>query len=265
MQVNKKLFEQTDCMMMLEPLTLVVALRPLSSEYVNDAYEFETDFLHLSTHPQRRLEQQISRQLRRQLLADYVGLAAEHLVFIKNEYGKPYLKQFNLLSLAPIEFSQSHCVDQFALVMNKQGIAVGIDIEAKTRTIPLQPLAQRILTPHELMRFEQAVDPSTFLLRQWTIKEAVLKASGLGIRLNLNELESIASLTQHSTSKSVLDPSEVTADVSDPFNPHVVCEAGQMHHAQIGDWCYQCFETTTHYCTIAWQAPKKHPVQVLWM
>lgn len=265
---------------MSEPLILVVTLHPLNIDCLANSRKFEADLYQLAAHPQRRLEQKISRRLRRQLLADYLGLAAEHLVFIKNEHGKPYLKQSNLPDPMSVEFSQSHCVNQFALVMNKQGIAVGIDIEAKDRIIPLQALAQRILTPWELVQFEHALDAHDFLLMRWTIKEAVLKASGLGIRLNLNELESIPllvqspihenlinqnALNQTRLDENILNHIGLTEGSDDECKRQILREAGQVHHTRIGSWHYRSFETATHYYTIAWQTSSKQPVQVLQM
>ena len=263
---------------MAELLTFIVALHPLNTNGLVDAREFEADLWQLATHPQRRLEQKISRRLRRQLLADYLGLNAEHLVFSKDEHGKPYLKHSNVPSPMSVEFSQSHCVNQFALVMNKQGIAVGIDIEAKDRVIPLQALAQRILTPWELVQFERTMNPHAFLLMRWTIKEAVLKASGLGIRLNLNELESIPLLVQSPIHKNLINQNALnqtrldenilnhiglTEGRDDECKRQSLREAGQVHHTRIGSWHYQSFETPTHYYTIAWQTSSKQPVQVL--
>ena len=241
---------------MREPLNLVVALRPLSSDCLVGNLAFDADLLHLASHPQRRVEQQISRQLRRQLLAKFLALDPEHLEFIHDERGKPYVKHVSLQNLMAVEFSQSHCLDQFAMVMNKQGIAVGVDIEAKCRSIPVQALSQRILTPHELALFAQALDPHGFLLARWTIKEAVLKASGLGIQLNLNELESLA----------LQDKAWLSIDANDEFKQHVITEVGRAYHAHIGHWYYCCFETATHYYTVAWQMPNKLPaVRVLLM
>ena len=265
---------------MAELPTFIVALHPLNTNGLVNAREFEADLCQLAPHPQRRLEQKISRRLRRQLLADYLGLAAEHLVFIKNEHGKPSLKQSNLPDPMSVEFSQSHCVNQFALVMNKRGIPVGIDIEAKDRVIPMQALAQRILTLDEWVQFKQALDAHDFLLMRWTIKEAVLKASGLGIRLNLNELESIPLLVQSPIHENVINQNALnqtrldenilnhiglTEGIDDECKRQILREAGQVHHTRIGSWHYRSFETPTHYYTIAWQTSSKQPVQVLQM
>ena len=215
------------------PNTLIisVALRALSDADLIRFKSLEAADAQLAAHPQRRFEQLASRSIRRQLLADYLLVQPDLLAFTQQPHGKPYLKNNKHL-----EFSQSHCTDQFVLVMNNQGVAVGVDIEAKQRSIKLHALAKRILTPYEFGQFVKATDQQGFLLRIWTIKEAVLKASGLGIRLNLIELES-------------------------HVDSHVFLKnkVGQVQHTQIGSWAYQCFETTTHYYTVAWQDTSHHP------
>lgn len=215
---------------MLEPLIINVAIRSLSDDFLcadiqATSKPTQADGLLLAAHPKRRQEQQISRSLRRQLLSDYLLVESDQLEFAQHVHGKPYLKNHT-----QIEFSQSHCSDQLILVMNNQGVAVGVDIEAKDRLIKVHALAARILTPKEFEQFKQAIDQQAFLLRVWTIKEAVLKATGLGIRLNLNELES-----------------------HENFNNNLWGKVGRLQHAKIGSWAYQSFDSITHYYTVAWQ------------
>ncbi len=222
---------------MLEPLVIAVALRPLSADFLNAdgvghqqpaVHKFKADLIQLAANSKRREEQQLGRGLRRQLLASYLAVEPKLLDFAQHEFGKPYLKNYT-----QVEFSQSHCTDQFVLVMNKQAVAIGVDIESKHRAIKLQALAARILTANELKQFEQVIDQQAFLLKIWTIKEAVLKASGLGIRINLNTLES------HAVFKGI----------------------GQVLHKDIGQWSYQCVETSTHYYTVAWLGSVQQPIE----
>ena len=93
------------------------------------------------------------------------------------------------------------------------------------------------LTDNELKEFKQAKHQQAFLLKIWTIKEAILKAAGLGIRLNLNELES--GLT-----------TPLTAQLTGQLR--MTDEAGQVQHNQLGKFTYQCFETAHHYYSVAW-------------
>ncbi|XID75421.1 4'-phosphopantetheinyl transferase family protein [Alkanindiges sp. WGS2144] len=174
-----------------------------------------------ATHFSRRLyEQQATQALRQQIMGNYLDLPMDQLVFGKQDNGKPFLK-----NNVRVEFNQSHCNDQFVLAINQQGLALGVDIETKHRKINIQALAARILTPLEQKQFVLSDRPQEFLLKIWTVKEAVLKASGLGIRLNLHTLETGARCDGH----------------------------GMAAQPLIGHWHYKCFETSQHYYTIAWQ------------
>ncbi|RYY80026.1 MAG: 4'-phosphopantetheinyl transferase superfamily protein [Moraxellaceae bacterium] len=232
--------------MMQNQLHMHIALRSIHPEILNGLQIDTADQHALATHPQRRIEQLISRSWRRQILATQLEQAPESLCFAKNSNGKPYLVHEPHLQL-----SQSHCAQQFVLAFNAQGVAVGVDIEAKQRVINQVGLAQRILTVLEMQAFRQAANPQAYLLTCWTIKEAVLKASGLGIRLNLNQLETGYQAAQQL--KSDIQPRAHTAS-----------------HSAIGTWAYQCFETEDYFYTVAWQANSKQqhvssPVGFRWL
>lgn len=187
------------------------------------------DQQNLAKHTGRRQEQLISRSLRRQTLANHLKVDPWQLRFSVREHGKPYLADYPQL-----EFSQSHTQStnksthslEWLMVANQQGVAVGADIEAKKRVTALESLAKHILTAAEYFTFKHATDQQGFLLQCWTVKEAVLKASGLGIRINLNTLE--------------------TGCI---FN-----DQGWVDHPKIGQWRYQCFENEQAYYAVAWQA-----------
>lgn len=214
---------------MQNQLHIYIALRAIDPQILNGLQIDTADQHALATHPQRRIEQLVSRRWRRQVLATQLDQSAKSLCFDKDIYGKPYL-----LDCPDLQFSQSHCAQQFVLAFNKQGVAVGVDIEAKQRVINQAGLAQRMLTVLEMQAFKQAANPQAYLLTCWTIKEAVLKASGLGIRLNLNELE-----TGYQSTKNL------DADIQPP--------AYSASHPAIGTWAYQCFETEDYFYTVAWQ------------
>lgn len=204
-----------------KPLYMSIFIRKLS-QYRHLATTVNSCDLHdLANHMGRQHEQRITRTLRRQTLADYLQVSPASLDFLIQPYGKPYLANFPKL-----QFSQSHSNDHWLLVVNQQQIAVGIDIEDKQRITAIEPLARHILTENEFDQFQQTNDKQRFLLKLWTIKEAILKASGLGIRVNLN-----------------------TLDTGCDFE-----HQGQVQHSQLGVWCYQCFETDHSYYTVAWQA-----------
>jgi 4'-phosphopantetheinyl transferase len=102
---------------------------------------------------------------------------------------------------------------------------IGVDIESLNREVRQPAMAKHTLTTWEMQQWERAGQSHDYWMKMWTIKEAVLKASGLGIRLSLNEL-----------------------------NTHCLPEQqqGVVSHPQIGHWCYQCFMLDRHILTVSW-------------
>ncbi len=180
------------------------------------------DLLPLASHPKRRFIQQFSRYYRRQLLAKALQQPEHSLLFSQTEYGKPVLP-----NQPQFGFNQSHSNVMYALAWSHDIAHIGIDIEDKNRVMRVEELARHSLTALEYERFQQAADQQYYWLKVWTIKEAVLKASGLGIRLSLNELETDCLNVQQQT--------------------------GIVVHPKIGQWCYACYELDQHLLSVSWQ------------
>ena len=87
--------------------------------------------------------------------------------------GKPYFKD------CPLQFSVSHTKSRAFCAVSD--CPVGIDAEELTRDIDLR-LAEKILSPAEKKRFDDAVDQRLTLLKFWVLKEAYYKATGEGLR-----------------------------------------------------------------------------------
>ena len=87
--------------------------------------------------------------------------------------GKPYFIDDSA------HFSISHTKHQVFCVLS--GRPVGLDAEEMDRKVDLR-LAEKILSPAEKMRYDQADDPHGALLRLWVLKEAAAKCSGEGLR-----------------------------------------------------------------------------------
>lgn len=195
---------------------------------VNPAFIVESllqpdDAQALSEHPKRRLLQMVSRHQRRQILANALNQPAQTLVFSQTVWGKP-----TILHHEQLGFNQSHSQSMYSLAWSHEVVHLGIDIEDKSRTIKSLELAQRILTAAEYQYFLQAHDPQAYVLKLWTIKEAVLKAAGLGIRLNLNTLETGCETVQQ--------------------------QRGVARHPQIGHWDYACYALAQHLLCVSWPA-----------
>lgn len=71
------------------------------------------------------------------------------------------------------------------------GVPVGFDVEAVDRRFQVERLARRILSPVEYRLGKEDAGPWSprWFLRYWTLKEALLKAVGLGIRVSLESVE----------------------------------------------------------------------------
>ena len=104
----------------------------------------------------------------------YRELTGENMPeILVTDRGKPYFKDGDL------HFSISHTHRRVFCVLAHG--PVGIDAEEKDRKIDLR-LAEKILSPEEKIRYEQAADKTQALLRFWVLKEASAKATGLGLR-----------------------------------------------------------------------------------
>ena len=87
--------------------------------------------------------------------------------------GKPYFVD------SPWHFSISHTKRHVFCALSDG--EVGIDAEEMDREMNPK-LAEKILSPGEMSRYEAAADKGSALLRLWVLKEAAAKLSGEGLR-----------------------------------------------------------------------------------
>lgn len=136
----------------------------------------------------------LARVLRMQREADRVlhavaqaliraALAAEGVDaprFRRGPYGKPELDRAT--SLQPLCFNLSH-TDGLAACAVVHGHTVGLDVEVLDRRLEVGALARAVLTEEEQTELRSATNAVEAFLDIWTVKEAVAKAVGLGLRL----------------------------------------------------------------------------------
>ena len=91
----------------------------------------------------------------------------------RTQRGKPYFAD------SPLHFSISHTKKHVFCVLSDR--PVGIDAEEMDRDIRLS-LSEKILSPGELIQYQQAQDRRLALLTFWVLKEAAAKCSGEGLR-----------------------------------------------------------------------------------
>jgi 4'-phosphopantetheinyl transferase len=155
-----------------EPALLRACLAVLTAEEAakQKAFMFE----------RHRHEYLVTRALCRGVLATYTGVAPAELVFTRSAYGQP--------ALAPpgtLKFNLTNTVHLVACGVMTTGFAIGIDAEPLDRADDILGVAESVFTGHE--RGELARLPLATRRRQavrlWTLKEAYMKARGMGMSL----------------------------------------------------------------------------------
>jgi 4'-phosphopantetheinyl transferase len=124
----------------------------------------------------------IGHGMLRMLLSRYTGFDPIDIRFIRGRFGKPYLPG------RPIDFNLSDTKDA-VLIAFAQGMEIGADLETMTRTVEHLQVAEHYFTENEIKGIKAAGDSKRRFLELWTRKEAVLKASGVGIMEDLRVLE----------------------------------------------------------------------------
>jgi 4'-phosphopantetheinyl transferase len=130
--------------------------------------------------PEHQREMTASFVLRRWLVADMTGCAAEDVRFEAQESGAPLL-------LAPSGYAISLANKRTLTVvaLDRAGAAIGVDVEI-VRATEWRPMLATICDEDErvdfLARSGESPAALTAFFRMWTLKEAVLKTTGQGFR-----------------------------------------------------------------------------------
>jgi 4'-phosphopantetheinyl transferase len=120
----------------------------------------------------------ISHACLRFIISQYLNASPTEHLFKKHRLGKP------ALTTEALSFNLSHSKTHFAVAIHAQH-PVGVDIESMAREKDTHAIAQRFFHPEEY-KWLDAKDPATFY-RLWTCKEAILKAIGCGLSMQLKQ------------------------------------------------------------------------------
>lgn len=114
----------------------------------------------------------------RKSLGELLGVAPGEIVFGAGAFGKPEI----LSPATTLSFSLAHAEGEALLAVAFRG-RVGVDIEARDAAPDVDALAARALAPEELRQLRRlpAQEREAFFLARWTMKEALLKAAGVGL------------------------------------------------------------------------------------
>lgn len=120
----------------------------------------------------------------RRILGEYVEEPAASLRIAAAQDGKPFLPDHE-----GIRFNLSHTRGVALVAVARR--EVGVDVEARRSVRQADGVARRIMTRDELARYEARegeADRLDFLSWVWARKEALVKASGRGLRGSLREV-----------------------------------------------------------------------------
>lgn len=159
---------------------------------------------------------------RNQLISDLLCKEITNPSFAQTEFGKPYL-----IDYPKFHVNHSHSQQHYALASSQHMHDLGVDVEDLDRKVRFEALAKHAFHPEEYQTWQSLDFDPVFWFKVWTTKEAILKASGLGIRLSLNELNT---------------------------HVHRINDGGLCTHPLLGSFAYQNFNLSRVMLTVAWRS-----------
>lgn len=130
----------------------------------------------------------LTRVLLNKLLGDYYPtVASNSWQFTANSYGKPIVSSAELSSEEQPSFNISNSGDHIVIALSLWP-RLGVDIEGRSRVRLIEKIAQRYFSPSEieaLMALPAAARQHRFY-QLWTLKEAYIKACGMGLAIPLD-------------------------------------------------------------------------------
>ena len=136
--------------------------------------------------PRRRFA--LCRAALRAILCRQLGCSNERLSFGSSDHGKP----FALVDEEPvaISFNLSHSGRHGLIALVPHG-RLGVDVEERVPRGDFDELSETVFGPHEqsALACVRGRDRVQLFFRLWTIKEALIKALGLGFTLDVSQFE----------------------------------------------------------------------------
>lgn len=130
----------------------------------------------------------LCRAALRSVLCHELGCRNEHLSFEASEHNKPFALVRG--RGAPISFNVSHS-GLHGLIALAPGGRVGVDVEERVTHANLDELIVAVFGPNEQRELAGVHGPQRLHLffRLWTMKEALSKAHGMGLSLDVARFE----------------------------------------------------------------------------
>ena len=139
-------------------------------------------------HTGARLQFALCRACLRAVLCRELGCGNEQLKFGASDFGKPFALVDG--ALAPVSFNVSHSGDHGLIAVVSKG-RVGVDVEDRTAPRDMDGLSEAAFSPQEQAELasEQGDEKLRLFFALWTMKEALTKALGAGLFLDMSGFE----------------------------------------------------------------------------
>lgn len=127
----------------------------------------------------------VGRALLRTTLSRYAPVRELAWIFDTNDYGCPYVSQPD--SFRMLRFNLSHTAGLVACAVT-YGNEIGVDVENTARPLDPLELAPTVFAKPEIDRVAATTqeDRRALFFAYWTLKEAYIKARGMGVSLPLD-------------------------------------------------------------------------------
>jgi len=140
-----------------------------------------------------RHEYLMTRALVRTTLSRYGGIAPKDWRFVANAHGRPELAPDLLTpvgsSLSSLSFNLSNCLSLVVCLVSERH-EIGVDVEPLARADHILEVADTVFSDEELMELRALDAPRARdrAVSLWTLKEAYIKARGMGLSLPLDQI-----------------------------------------------------------------------------
>ncbi len=154
--------------------------------------------------PKNRSLYLTTRFMVRSVLSQYSYLSPAEWRFARNHFGRPSISVEiadeirSHTGVAPVNFNLSRSGSLVVCAITRSG-QIGVDVEDEHGLPNASEIAPAVLTPEELAYWRRVgkEEQSRTFLRYWVLKEALVKARGVGLTLDGESMSFAAVATSH--------------------------------------------------------------------
>ena len=157
--------------------------KPVTEQYRQWLQPAEREKALRYSRPESRQQFVFSRGILRELLSHYLSVNPHQLQLFTCPNGKPYC---NTPANKSIYFNLSHSGGKLLIAIS--GSETGIDIEKIKPSFQFNDIASTVFAPEERALLQRTADPRLVFYQLWTRKEALLKATSIGLIDTLPEV-----------------------------------------------------------------------------